>query len=326
MISLLLLPATGFARDQIRVVGSSTVYPFTTAAAEQFGREGKFRTPIVESTGTGGGFKMFCEGVGSGYPDISDASRAIKPAETEACAAHGVKDIRELVIGYDGIVVTSSRTAPDFAFSKKQLFLALAHDVPKNGKLVPNFYTRWKQIDPALPDVPIEVYGPPPAEGTRDALSELLMEKGCAAFPEYAATYSDADKRKRACTTMREDGPFIEVLGGNVMIQKILADEHALAIFGYNYLEQNGTRIKAAPVDGVVPSPAAISDGKYGLARDLYIYVKGEHLGQVPGLAEFVQLIASDAATGPEGYLVLKGLLPLPAKLHDAVKAKAAAL
>ena len=319
ILCLSLLPGLALARDQIRVVGSSTVYPFTTAAAEQFGREGSFRTPIVESTGTGGGFKMFCDGTGSAYPDIADASRPIKPAETDACAAHGVKDIREFVIGYDGIVVASASNSPDFTLSRRSLFLALAREVPRDGKLVPNFYTRWKQIDPSLPDVPIEVYGPPPAEGTRDALSELLMEKGCANFPEYAGD-------KKRCTSMREDGPFIEVLGGNVMIQKILADEHALAIFGYNYLAQNATRLKAAPIDGVAPSPAAISDGKYSLARDLYIYVKGEHLAQVPGLADFVRLITSDAATGEEGYLILKGLLPLPAKLHDAMKAKAAAL
>lgn len=320
LMSLVVFSTPALARDQIRIVGSSTVFPFVSAAAEQFGREGKFRTPIVESTGTGGGFKMFCDGVDENTPDLANASRPIKPAEVEQCKEHGITKITEIPIGYDGIVIASSQQGPVYKFTKQQLFLALAREVPKGGKLVENPYTNWKQIDASLPDAEIEIYGPPPVEGTRDALAELLMEKGCAGFPEFAAM-AEAP-RKAACTSMREDGRFIELLGGNIMVQKLVNNPTALAIFGYNFLEQNTSSVKASPVDGIVPTPAAISSGKYSLSRGLFVYVKGEHLSEVPGIREFLTLLVSDAATGEDGYLIMRGLLPLPAAEHDSAKTK----
>jgi phosphate transport system substrate-binding protein len=321
LIACLLMPLAAAARDQIRVVGSSTVFPFTAAAAEQFGREGQFRTPIVESTGTGGGFKIFCGGLGEEFADLADASRAIKPEEIESCHQHGIDNITELTLGYDGIVIASARNgAGAFPLSKRQLFLALARRVPKDGKLVPNFYQRWRQIDPALPDLAIEIYGPPPTEGTRDALGELLMDAGCKQFPEFAAAYPDSKERSRQCTAMREDGRFVELLGGNLMVQKLINDKGALAIFGYSFLEQNGSLVEAHAIDGAAPDFANIVSGRYGLARSLYVYVKNDHVGQVPGLREFVTLLASDAASGPDGFLVLKGLLPLPDDEHEKMK------
>lgn len=314
------------AREHIHAVGSSTVFPFVAAAAEQFGRGKQFRTPIVEANGTGGGFKMFCEGVGENTPDVANASRPIKASEVELCAKHGVKNIAELRIGYDGIVFANKRQSARLTLTKETIFLALARHVPKDGTLVTNPYTRWNEIDPALPDVSIEVYGPPPVEGTRDAFIELVMEEGCKAVPEYKAAYADDAARKRACSTLREDGRFIELLGGNVMVQKLVNNPDALGIFSYSYLDQNRSVVEANPVGGVLPDFAAIVSGKYSVARSLFVYVKGEHVGQTPGLAEFAQFLASDAATGGDGFLIVKGLIPLATADHQAIKAEAAKL
>ena len=322
----LLMAMPAMAREQLRIVGSSTVFPFVAAAAEQFSREGTFRTPIVEINGTGGGFKLFCEGVGDRYPDIADASRPIKPGEAKRCADHGVRDIAEFTIGYDGIVFANALGSDALPLTKRAIFLAIAHDVPKNGRLVPNFYTRWQQIDPNLPDVPIDVYGPPPAEGTRDALVELVMQDACKAMPEYVAAYTDEAVRAGKCSAVREDGRFIELLGGNLMVQKLITNSHAVGIFSYSFLDQNRALVKANTVDGVLPTEASIADHRYGVARSLYVYVKQAHLGTVPGLAEFVRFLVSDAATGADGFLVLKGLIPLPLEQHMVMMKKAAEL
>lgn len=324
---LLVLPMLAQAREPIRVVGSATVFPFVAAAAEQFGREGTYRTPIVESTGTGGGLKSFCDGIGANYPDIANASRAIKPAEQAACVAHGITDIAELTLGYDGIVLASSRATSALPLTRRALFLALAREVPVQGKLVPNPYQRWREVDPALPDAPIRVYGRPPSSGTRDAFSELVMIEGCKHVPEMAALLPDAEARKHACMAMREDGNYIEAGDdNNLIVQKLINNPEALGIFGYSFLEANAALVQPSPVDGVMPSEAAITDGSYPVARPLYVYLKKAHLKEVRGLADFARSLMSDAASGPDGYLATKGLIPLRRADHEAMQARAAAL
>ena len=326
LLALCAVPSLACARDQLRIVGSSTVFPFVAAAAEQFGHAGKFRTPIVEVNGTGGGFKMFCDGVGERFPDIADASRPIKPSETERCAQNGIRDIAEFKIGYDGIVFANAIGGVSYPLTKRMLFLALARDVPVGGQLVANPYKRWSEIDKSLPDYPIDIYGPPPAEGTRDAFVELVMNPACKAMPEFMARYRDEVVRTQQCGALREDGRFVEVLGGNVMIQKLVNNSHALGIFSFSFLDQNRALVKANPVDNVAPTFDAIVGQKYGVARSLFIYVKREHLSQVKGLAEFVRFLLSDAATGEDGFLVVKGLIPLSVVDHDAVKKAAGEL
>lgn len=324
---LICLPTTSMAREQLRIVGSSTVFPFVAAAAEQFGRSTEFRTPIVEATGTGGGLKMFCEGVGDGTPDMANASRAIKPSEVDDCKAHGVSEITELRIGYDGIVMANSRTSPSFAFSKRALFLAIAREIPKGGKLVENTYKRWNEIDPKLPDSPIQVYGPPPTSGTRDAFVELVMLAGCEQFPEYTVRYPDKELRHKQCQAIREDGTFIEAgEDDNLIVQKLVNNRDAVGVFGYSFLEQNAALVKANSIDGVMPSFDGIISGKYQVARSLFVYVKNQQIGHVPGVAEFANFLVSDASNGPDGYLVMKGLLPLRASDHEANKKVAASL
>lgn len=316
------------ARDQIRVVGSSTVYPFTSAAAEQFGQGSGFKTPIVESTGTGGGFKLFCSGEGEGTPDINDASRAMTDSEKELCRSNGITKIVEVPIGYDGIVLANAKGAFNFNLTKKQLFMALAKEVPgKDGQLSANNYKKWNEIDPALPAQAIVVYGPPPTSGTRDAFVELVMEEACKAFPEFAAKYSDDKERKKACGMLREDGPFVTAgEDDNVIVQKLVSDKNALGIFGYSFLEENRGKVQASKIDGIAPTLDTIENASYKISRTLFIYVKGEHLGKIPGLAEFVNTIVSDAAIGPNGYLLAKGLLPLHAKEKKTAQARAASL
>lgn len=299
-------------RDQIRIAGSSTVYPFVTAAAENFGKAGKFKTPIVESTGTGGGFKLFCSGADLNTTDINNASRKITTSEVELCGKNGVKNIAELTIGYDGIVLANAVKGPEIALSRKDIFLALARQVPKDGKLVANPYTKWNEVNPKLPAQAIEVYGPPPTSGTRDAFVELVMEKGCDAFPEYQAAMPDDKARKDACKLIREDGKYIEAgEDDNLIIQKLQANPNALGIAGYSYLAENKSKVKGASIDGVKPDYKNIEDGSYAISRSLFIYVKGEHIGKVAGLAEFAKEVTSSGAIGEDGYLVQKGLLPL---------------
>lgn len=327
LVGLLLLPVAAFAREQLRIVGSSTVFPFVAAAAEQFGRGGKFRTPIVEATGTGGGIKMFCEGVGDRYPDMANASRMIKDSEIALCAKHGVHGITELKIGYDGIVLANARNSPSYPLTLRSLFLALAREVPKDGKRVLNPYTTWNEIDPALPAIPIMVYGPPPSSGTRDAFVELVMEGGCKQVAEMKTIEPDEKKRKYLCSAMREDGVFVEAgEDDNLIVQKLINNPNALGVFGYSFLEANGAAVKANSVDGVFPTYEAIEGGDYHVARSLFVYVKNAHIGVVPGLDAFARELTSDAAIGADGYLMLKGLLPLNDADHEAIKKVAAEL
>lgn len=326
VLVLVLFAIPAFARDQIRVVGSSTVFPFVAAAAEQFGRSAAFRTPIVESTGTGGGIKMFCDGLGEAYPDMVNASRAIKSTEIAQCKANGITQVSELKIGYDGIVLANALNSPVYKLGLRSLFLALARHVPDGkGGIKENDYTRWNQIDPALPDVAIEVYGPPPTSGTRDAFSELVMEKGCEQFAEFETVYHDKEVRKKQCMMVREDRAFIEAgENDNLIVQKLAGNPHALGIFGYSFLEQNAALVKANPIDGVMPTFKDIVAGNYRVARSLFVYVKKQQ--KVPGLREFAKLLTSDAAVGDDGFLVMKGLLPLHPDEHVEMKKIAAEL
>lgn len=322
------LPA--FARDQIRIVGSSTVYPFSTAVAEEFGRTSGFPSPIVESTGTGGGLKLFCGGVGENHPDIANASRAIKDSERILCRQNGVEAISEFRIGYDGIVLANDKTAPRFDLTLAQIFLALAKEVPaSNGQgLVANPYTRWNEIDPSLPDMRIEVLGPPPTSGTRDAFVELAMEGGCDSFPAIAALkVRDEKLHKAKCSTLREDGLFIEAgENDNLIIQKLQANPRALGIFGYSFLEQNQDVLQAGRINGVEPSFDNIADGNYPVSRSLYIYVKDQHIQLIPGLADYVLEYTSERAFGRNGYLTDKGLIPAKDDIRTDARMRAEAL
>jgi len=325
----LLLPASAGARDQIRVVGSSTVYPFATVVAEQFGRGGKFKTPIVESTGTGGGLKLFCAGAGTDTPDVANASRRIKASEVELCGKNGVAPITEVKIGYDGIVLAHSKKSSGMNLSRRQLFLALAKDVPgAGGALVANPHKTWKDLDPSLPARKIEVLGPPPTSGTRDAFNELAIEAGCKTFPELAALEaSDNARYKKTCLSIREDGAYVEAgENDNLIVQKLVANANAVGVFGYSFLSENTDVIAPETVEGVTPDFEAILSGKYSLSRPLYIYVKDAHAASIPGLREFVNEFASEKAVGEFGYLVDKGLIPAPKAERDRFRADAASL
>ncbi|MBF0302928.1 MAG: PstS family phosphate ABC transporter substrate-binding protein [Desulfamplus sp.] len=307
----------GSARDYISVVGSSTVYPFSTVVAEQFGKTAGFKTPKIESTGTGGGMKLFCSGVGVQHPDIANASRRMKKSECEMCDKNGVTDILEVKIGYDGIVLANSKKSAPMNITRKELFLALAASVPEPGgaeSVVPNPYKTWKDINPALPAVKIEILGPPPTSGTRDAFVELVMETGGSQFPWIKALEkSDKDKFKSICHTIREDGAYIEAgENDNLIVQKLDANPNAFGIFGFSFLDQNGDKIQGTPVEGIVPTFEAIADGKYSVSRPLYFYVKKAHVGVIPGMKEFLKEFSSDKAWGNDGYLSEKGLIPMP--------------
>src|SRR5687768_16724248 len=280
-------PLYGAQRDQIRIVGSSTVYPFTTKVAEQFGRAGGFETPVVESTGTGGGFKLFCAGVGPSHPDITGASRAIKASEVADCAAHGVKDITEVNIGYDGIVVANSRKAPLYRLTLRHIYMALAKNVPNSmGGSRPNPYTTWNQIDKALPNVKIEVYGPPPTSGTRDAFVELVMHGGCKTWPWLAdLEKTNKDRWTALCSQIREDGSYVEAgENDNLIVQKLESNPEALGVFGFSFLDQNGDKLHGSLVNGVEPTFDNIAAKKYPVSRPLFLYVKKAHVGVIPGI------------------------------------------
>ena len=310
-LALLAVAAPATAREQIRIVGSSTVFPFATAVAERFGKTTAFKTPVVESTGTGGGFKLFCAGVGEDHPDIANASRAIKESEVKSCAENGVTEITEVKIGYDGIVIANAKNAPTLDLTVAQVWQALAKNVPVNGRLAANPYKMWSDIDPSLPAEKIEVFGPPPTSGTRDAFVELVLDKGCAAFAEIEAL--DDDTKKAVCQTVREDGAFIEAgENDNLIVQKIEGNPRSLGVFGFSFLDQNADKLQGSAIAGVAPTFEAIADGSYPVSRPLFIYVKNTHVGVVPGMAEYVAEFVSERAAGEDGYLADKGLIPLP--------------
>ncbi len=309
--------AQAASRDQISIVGSSTVYPFSTVVAQQFGEKTSFKTPIVESTGSGGGLKLFCAGVGVEHPDITNASRRIKKSEYDQCQANGVKDIIEVKIGYDGIVVANSKKADQLSLTRKDIFLALAKEIPdpKGGdKLVSNPYKTWKDVNGNLPAIKIEVLGPPPTSGTRDAFVELAMEGGCKKFDFIKAMKKEDSKAyKGVCHTLREDGAYVEAgENDNLIVQKLEANPSALGIFGFSFLDQNSDKVQGSKVDGVEPTFDAIADGSYPVSRPLYFYAKKAHIGSIPGIEEFLAEFTSEQAWGEEGYLSDRGLIPMP--------------
>lgn len=332
LASALILTATGgtagaqSGRDYIYIVGSSTVYPFSTVVAERFGRSSEFKTPKVESTGSGGGLKLFCDGVGVDYPDVTNSSRAIKQSEIDSCASNGVSDIVEVKIGYDGIVIANALRSPEVSLSRADLFLALAKEVPgaNEGELIANPYQTWADVNPDLPATRIEVLGPPPTSGTRDAFVELAMEGGCKKFDWIAAVKSeDKSRYKSICHTVREDGKFIEAgENDNLIVQKLKANPDALGIFGFSFLDQNTDVVQGSIIDGEEPTFDAIADGAYPVSRPLYFYVKKAHADAIPGMREYLAEFTSDRAMGEEGYLADKGLIPLPAEEYATVRSE----
>jgi len=303
------------ARENIHIVGSSTVYPFVTVAAEKFGRASRFKTPIVEATGSGGGMKLFCAGVGAAHPDFTNSSRRIKKSEFEQCVANGVADIIEIKIGYDGIVIANSRPAKRMELTRRDIFLALAKRVPgPAGALIDNPYRAWHDVNPALPAAAIEVLGPPPTSGTRDAFVELAMEGGCQEFASLAKLkQTDKTAYRAACHHLREDGAFVEAgENDNLIVQKLIASPNAFGIFGFSFLDQNADRVQGALVDAVAPEFDNIAAGAYPISRPLYLYAKAAHLDIIAGMREFMAELTAEDAWGEDGYLADRGLIPMP--------------
>lgn len=304
------------ARDQISIVGSSTVYPFATVVAERFGQVTGFKTPKIESTGSGGGMKLFCNGLGITHPDIANTSRRMKASEFESCQANGVTDIIEVLIGFDGIALANAVDSELFEISLRDLYLALAKEVPNpNGaqEFIDNPYTSWADVNENLPDVKIEVLGPPPTSGTRDAFAELALEGGCKTF-DWVNELGKSDKSlfKAACHTIREDGLFIEAgENDNLIVQKLESNPTALGIFGFSFLDQNSDIVQASYIDDVEPTFESIADGSYPVSRPLYFYVKKAHIDVIPGIREYLEEFTSEGAWGEEGYLADKGMIPL---------------
>lgn len=315
------LSTQAMARDYISIVGSSTVYPFATVVAERFGKVTDFKTPKIESTGSGGGLKLFCSGIGVDTPDITNSSRRIKSSEFEMCQSNGVTNIVEVLIGYDGIAIANSVEAEQFEMSTQDLFLALAAEVPNpdgSDTLVENPYKLWSDFNEALPSRRIEVMGPPPTSGTRDAFVELAMEGGCDTFDFIKEM--DSDAHKRVCHTMREDGAYVEAgENDNLIVQKLEANPDALGIFGFSFLEQNSDKVQSSVIDGFEADFDSIADGDYAISRPLYFYVKAQHAGTVPGIEEYLAEFTSEGAFGEDGYLADKGMIPLDEDERDEV-------
>jgi phosphate transport system substrate-binding protein len=323
-------PVPAIAKGQkIKIVGSSTVAPFSRTVAERFGAVTRFPTPIVESTGTGGGFRAFCEGAGPLYASIANASRPITPSEIELCARNGVTGIAEVAMGYDGIVLGISINGPDYRMTLEQLYLALAAEIPDGrGGFVPNPYNRWSDISPDLPDTQITVFGQPPTSGTRDAFVELAMEPGARAISQMEALRTqNRDLFREKTHTLRTDGRWIDFgEHDSAIIQSLIRSPEALGVLGFSFLEQNADRIKGTWFDGVEPTFDNIASGEYGLARLIYFYAKEQNLALVDGLAEFIAFSVDDDAAGPEGYLLEQGLIPLPPQRLEAQQAAAEAM
>lgn len=319
LAALVAVPA--FARDQIRIVGSSTVFPFSAAVAERFGRDTAFKTPVVESTGSGGGLKLFCAGIGVQHPDVTNSSRRIKSRELQNCFANGVADVVEAKIGFDGIAVANARGAADYSLSREILYLALAKEIPHDGSVVPNPHERWSDVDPSLPDAEIEVLGPPPTSGTRDAFEELALQAGCR---QTGAGALGVDCKR---VEVRNDGPWVDAgENDNLIVSKLTTNPNAVGVFGYSFLDQNSDSIKGAAVGGVLPAFDDIASGAYPLSRSLFFYVKKAHVGEVPGLRAYVESFISEDAVGEDGYLLDKGLIPLTPPEFAAVDSSVDAL
>lgn len=316
------------ARAGIWAAGSSTVFPFATRVAENYARVSKGAAPRVESLGTGGGIQAFCQGVGPTTPDVANASRPMKASEFEMCRQNGVTEIVELKIGFDGIVIATARDGNGFNFRLQDLYQGLAKDVPGGDDFIANPATTWNMVNPALPNQRIQVYGPPPTSGTRDAFVELVMDHGCKEFDAIKELEkSDEKKAKKVCQTIREDGAYIEAgENDNLIVNKLVANPNALGIFGYSFMEENLDKVQGETINGVAPTFETIADGKYPVSRPLFIYVKKAHVGVIPGIKEFVAEFTSEKAVGDEGYLGKKGLIPLPTAKRKQVAADANSL
>ncbi|HSP23655.1 MAG TPA: substrate-binding domain-containing protein [Saliniramus sp.] len=312
--------AAAQSRNQIRIVGSSTVFPYTQAVAEEFANASGNPAPVVESTGTGGGMRIFCGGVGPDHPDLTGASRAMTESEWALCVQNGVTEVSEALIGYDGLTIANSRSGPDVALTEAQIFQALAAEIEVDGEIVANPYTNWNQIDASLPDAEIVVLGPPPTSGTRDAFVELVMHDGCNEFETIKALEdSNEDRWEEVCSRMRQDGPFIEAgENDNLIVQRLQQDANAFGIFGYSFLYENQDTLKPVSINGVDPSIETIADSTYPVARPLFFYVKNAHRNVIPGLEDFVAAYMSDDALASDGYLAERGLVSLP----DAERAR----
>ena len=316
------------SRDQINVVGSSTVYPFSTVVAENFGNKTGAKVPKIESTGSGGGMKLFCKGLGVSHPDITNASRRIKEKEFIKCQDNGI-DLVEVKVGYDGIVLANSKKASKLNISKRQIFLALAKLVPEGnkdgGKLIDNPNIKWSDIDANLPNIKIEVLGPPPTSGTRDAFNELAIEGGCKMFPTLKAIKKQNKKKYKAiCRAVREDGAFIEAgENDNLIVQKLIENQDAFGVFGFSFLIENEDKIQGSTVDGKTPTMETIANKSYGVSRPLYFYVKVAHVDVIPGIREFLEEFTSEDTWGPDGYLEERGMIPMPENEREFFKKNA---
>lgn len=327
LAALAMPPASWAENDVIEIVGSSTVYPFSTVAAERFSQITGNKAPKIESTGSGGGMKLFCKGAGAGAPDITNSSRRMKASEQKLCRENGVSGVIEVKIGYDGIVIAQSLDGEEMQLTREDVFLALARQIDDgSGALIDNPHATWRDVNPALPAKAIHVYGPPPTSGTRDAFSELVLEKGCAQSSEAIAAMKKSDKKKfkAVCHAIREDGAYVEAgENDNLIIQKLTAAPDALGVFGYSFLEESADKVRGLPVDGVVPTFEAIADGGYPVSRPLYFYVKKAHLGKTAALEEFVDFFVRQDVMGEDGFLSERGLIPLPPGEYADVAAAA---
>ncbi len=318
------------SRDNISIVGSSTVFPFATTVAEKFGKTTTFKTPTIESTGSGGGAKLFCNGVGVSHPDVTNSSRRIKQSEFEKCTANGVKVV-EVLVGFDGIVVANSKKSEQLSLTRKDLFLALAKEVPNpsgSDTLIANPYKTWKDVNPSLPNIAIEVLGPPPTSGTRDAFAELAMEGGCKQYP-FIKSMKKKDKQayKAICHTIREDGAYVEAgENDNLVVQKLEKNPEALGIFGFSFLEENSSKVQGSLVEGVAPEFETIAEKSYKISRPLYFYVKKNHVGVVPGIEEYIAEFTKESTWGEDGYLAERGMIPLSDDLRKQFAANAKSL
>ncbi len=324
LATTVVVAGSAYARDQIKVVGSSTVFPYSQAAAEEYSQKSGKPAPVVESTGTGGGFKAFCAGVGEEFPDITGASRAIKDSEIKLCAKSGVDNITEAMLGYDGLSIAVSRAnTAEWNLTEEQIFKALAAELPDGkGGFTANTFKMWSEIDASLPKTAITVFGPPPTSGTRDAFVELVMHDGCKGLAGMKdLKKSDEKKWTDVCSRMRQDGPFVEAgENDNLIVQRIEADPNAIGIFGYSFLYENADKLKAIKINGVEPTTSTIADGSYPVARPLFIYVKNAHRDVIPGMNEFLAEFVSDGALGGEGYLAERGLTALSDDLRKQVQ------
>lgn len=324
LVGLVLTPHAVFgqSRDQVRVTGSSSVFPFAAAVAEEFGRTSRYKAPIVEGIGTGGGFRLFCAGLGSSTPDIVNASRQIKPSEIRECEHNNVGRVIEIKFGYDGIVLANSKTVSQLQLSISDIFLALATTVPERGydggPLVPNPFQKWSDIRPTLPDRPIQILGPPPTSGTRDAFNETVLAVGCRAFPALLdLETNNPDRFFQVCQAIREDGVYIESgENDNLIVQKLITNRVAVGIFAFSFLDQNNDLLQPSLIAKtgmayIEPTFEAIASGDYPIFRSLYFYVKEAHLRSIPGIGGYLREFTSDTAWGDFGYLTDRGLIPL---------------